>query len=150
MQLQRFDLSTAIIRTTAIALLALMAGCSSSDPLAGSILQPNKSSNRSAAAAEVGLARHLKRIKAKFYGAYWCPYCTKQKELFPKEALGYINYIECDAGGKNPRPDLCLKAKVKGFPTWEIKGRRYSGLLSLEELAELSGYKGDRNFQNRI
>ncbi|MFE1748505.1 hypothetical protein [Coleofasciculus sp. H7-2] len=148
MQLQRFDLSAVIIRTTAIALLTLMAGCSS-DPLAESALQPTQSSNRAiATTAEVGLARHLKRIKAKFYGAYWCPYCTKQKEMFPKEALSYINYIECDANGKNPRPDLCSKAKVKGFPTWEIKGRRYSGLLSLEELAELSEYKGDRNFQN--
>ncbi|WP_206757287.1 hypothetical protein [Coleofasciculus sp. FACHB-1120] len=149
MQLQRFDLSAVIIRTTAIALLALIAGCSS-DPYAESALEPNISSNRTATTAEVGLARHLKRIKAKFYGAYWCPFCTKQKELFPKEALGYINYIECDAGGQNPRPDLCTKAKIKSFPTWEIQGRRYSGLLSLEELAELSGYKGDRNFQNRI
>jgi hypothetical protein len=149
MQVQRFDLSAVIIRTTAIALLALIAGCSS-DPYTESALQLTKSSNRAATTAEVGLARHLKRTKAKFYGAYWCPFCTKQKELFPKEALAYINYIECDAGGKNPRPDLCTKAKIKGFPTWEIKGRRYSGLLSLEELAELSGYKGDRNFQNRI
>ncbi|NEO22297.1 MAG: hypothetical protein F6K57_24065, partial [Moorea sp. SIO4A5] len=28
------------------------------------------------------LSDHLNKIGAKMYGAYWCPYCTKQKQMF--------------------------------------------------------------------
>lgn len=98
--------------------------------------------------SKVDLAAHLKKIDAKFYGAYWCPYCHKQKDLFGEQAMQQVNYIECDEKGKNPRPDLCSKAEVRSLPTWEIKGQQYRGMLSLEELADLSDYKGDRNFGN--
>lgn len=98
--------------------------------------------------SEIDLARHLKSMGAKMYGAYWCPHCHSQQELFGKEALGVINYIECDARGKNGRPDLCKAAKVPGFPTWEINNKLYPGVQRLEELAEISGYEGDRDFKN--
>lgn len=98
--------------------------------------------------AEIGLARHLKKIKAKMYGAYWCPYCHKQQEMFGKQAWAIINYIECDPQGKNSRRDLCEKAKVEGYPTWEVKGQTYPGKMSLEDLAKISGYTGKRNFKN--
>ncbi|MEI6444971.1 MAG: hypothetical protein WCO29_18035 [Nostocales cyanobacterium ELA583] len=102
----------------------------------------------SSGAAEIALARHLKTIKATMYGAFWCPHCHHQQELFGKEAWTTITYIECDPKGTNPRPDLCKQAKLKGFPTWEIKGKTYSGTQSLETLAQISGYKGKRNFKN--
>lgn len=98
--------------------------------------------------AELALAKHLKKIGAKLYGTYWCPYCNQQKVLFGEEAFSQINYIECDPRGKNARPALCRQAKIQGFPTWEIKGKFYSGLQTLQELSELSGYKGDRNFRS--
>ena len=79
------------------------------------------------------------------YGAYWCPYCSRQKEMFG-QAFNQINEIECDPKGKNPQPNLCKSAGIRSFPTWEIKGQLYPGMLSLEELAELSGYEGSRNF----
>lgn len=100
--------------------------------------------------AEMALAAHLKQIGAKMYGAYWCSHCHDQKQLFGKSAFSQINYIECDPKGKNPQPDLCKAANVKGFPTWEINGKSVSGTQSLDELATLSGYQGSRNFQNSL
>jgi uncharacterized membrane protein len=101
--------------------------------------------------AQLALARHLREIGAKEYGAYWCPHCQDQKMLFGKEAAALIDYIECDPRGQNSRAQLCqaAAANVKGFPTWEIKGQFYSGTQSLEKLADLSGYTGPRNFQNK-
>jgi uncharacterized membrane protein len=100
--------------------------------------------------AEIALARHLKQIGAKEYGAYWCPHCHEQKQLFGKEAAKELNYIECDAKGQNGRPDLCQAAKIEGYPTWEINGQLYSGTQSLQKLADISGYTGDRNFRNSV
>ena len=101
--------------------------------------------------AQIALVRHLREIGAKEYGAYWCPHCHDQKMLFGKEAAALIDYVECDPKGQNSRAEICqaAAANVKGFPTWEIKGQFYSGTQSLEKLADLSGYTGPRNFQNR-
>lgn len=104
----------------------------------------------SSGAAEMALAQHIKKVGAKMYGAFWCPHCHDQKQLFGQQAFSQINYIECDPKGKNPRPDLCQAANIEGFPTWEINGQFYSGTQSLEQLAELSGYQGPRNFRNSI
>lgn len=52
-----------------------------------------------------------------FYGAYWCPHCNDQKEMFG-ESLQYVNYVECDAGGENADPDACVKAGVEYYPSW--------------------------------
>ena len=100
--------------------------------------------------AQLALARHLGEVGAKEYGAYWCPHCHEQKMLFGKEAAALIDYIECDPKGQNSRAEICQAAgaNIKGFPTWEIKGQFYSGTQSLEKLADLSGYTGQRNFQN--
>jgi hypothetical protein len=92
-----------------------------------------------------GLATHLKKIGARMYGAYWCPHCKDQKDAFGT-AFRNIDYVECDPGGTNARPALCKKAKITGYPTWEIKGKLYPGTQSLEELAKLSGYSGPSNF----
>ena len=90
------------------------------------------------------LAQHLTVTNAKMYGAYWCPHCLDQKKRFG-EAKKLIPYIECDAKGENPQPALCQEKGIKGFPTWEINGKMLSGERSLDELADASGYKGDRN-----
>lgn len=79
------------------------------------------------------------------YGAYWCPHCTRQKELFGS-AVQTINYVECDPRGPNPQPNLCREAGIKGYPTWEINGKFFVGVQSLEELAEASNFKGTKNF----
>jgi glutaredoxin len=87
-----------------------------------------------------GLATQLKKIGAKMYGAYWCPHCTDQKEMFG-QASSQINYIECDPRGQNPQPNLCQKAGIQGYPTWEINGKLYPGVQPLQNLARLSGYQ---------
>jgi hypothetical protein len=95
---------------------------------------------------QIALATHLQTIKARMYGAYWCPHCHAQQELFGKEAFSAITYIECDPRGKDAQPDLCTAANIKAYPTWEIRGKYYTGRQSLEKLAILSGYKGSSNF----
>jgi uncharacterized membrane protein len=97
--------------------------------------------------AEIALARHLTQIGAQEYGAYWCPHCYDQKQLLGKEAFAIINYIECAPDGKNSQTQLCEKAGIQGFPTWEIKGELYPGLQPLQKLAELSNYQGQQNFK---
>ncbi len=109
--------------------------------------------------AEIQFAKHLKSIGAKEYGAYWCPHCYEQKELFGYQAVKELNYVECAPDGKNSQTALCqqIGAQVEkqtgkqfGFPTWEINGKFYSGVQKLEKLAELSGYQGPTNFKNTI
>ena len=92
---------------------------------------------------KLALANHLQKIDAKFYGAFWCPYCKRQKELFGQEAIKKINYIECDPAGENPQPRKCEAAQIDALPTWEINGTIYPGYLTLEQLAEKSGYRED-------
>ena len=98
--------------------------------------------------AELALAQHLKESGAVMYGAWWCPHCHEQKELFGAEAAQLLTYVECAEDGVNPQPKLCRsKPEIKGFPSWEVKGQFYSGSQSLERLAELSGYTGSKNFR---
>lgn len=97
--------------------------------------------------AEMALADHLTAIGAKKYGAFWCPHCYSQKQLFGQEAFSKINYVECDPAGKNPQRDACTQADVQSYPTWEINGEIYRGTQSLEQLAEASGYEGPTEFK---
>ncbi|PSB04437.1 vitamin K epoxide reductase family protein [Merismopedia glauca] len=102
--------------------------------------------------AEIELAKYLKAKGVKMYGAFWCPHCHEQKEVFGKQAFSEINYVEC-ADPKEPRRQLevCQKAKIESYPTWEINGKLVEpGAKSLEELAKISGYKGSLKFQNKI
>ncbi len=96
--------------------------------------------------AELGLSKHLKQIGAKMYVLYTCPHCFKQKQLFGKEALAELNWVECKEDGVNAQPQLCQAANIQSVPTWDIKGKFYSGEQELQKLADLSGYTGDRNF----
>ena len=86
------------------------------------------------------LAKHLTNIGSTMYGAYWCPYCTEQKNLFGKDFV-HINYVECDPKGSNPNPALCKEKNITGYPTWEINGKMHQGVYSLEQLSSLSGFE---------
>ena len=98
--------------------------------------------------AEIGLARHLKKIGAKEYIAWWCPHCHEQKQLFGKEAYGEIAHVDCAEGASDSQPDLCQAANIQSFPTWKINGKTFEGVQSLEKLAQVSGYQGLHNFKN--
>lgn len=96
--------------------------------------------------AEMQLARYLTDSGAQMFGVYWCPHCHHQRERFGKDAFQQIDYVECDPRGENARPQLCEDEPIDGYPTWKINGQLYPGDRSLEELADLSGYPGPRNF----
>ena len=96
--------------------------------------------------SEIALAKHLKQTGAKIYIMYTCPHCYKQKQLFGNEAIQHLNVIECLPDGKNSQTKLCTEAKIDSVPAWNINGKFYAGEQSLQKLADLSGYQGDRNF----
>ena len=96
--------------------------------------------------ADIALADHLSSTGAVMYSAYWCPHCHEQKEAFGKEATARLKVIECAPDGRNSQTELCKQKKIEGFPTWEIEGKLDAGVKPLATLADLSGYKGDRNF----
>ncbi|MBX2866141.1 MAG: vitamin K epoxide reductase family protein [Leptolyngbyaceae cyanobacterium MAG.088] len=100
-------------------------------------------------AAEIALAKHLKEIDAKMYGAYWCPHCFDQKQLFGQEAKKYMPYIECAEDGANSQMALCQSIpEISGFPTWEVNGEFLAGTQTLNTLATASGYQGPTDFKN--
>ncbi|PSN15099.1 hypothetical protein C7271_21160 [filamentous cyanobacterium CCP5] len=113
---------------SAIGLLLLAAGCT----------QPATDSDAYAAR----LADHLTATGAVMYGAYWCPHCEAQKELFGA-AMEAIPYVECDPEGENAQPELCQAKNIEGYPTWEIDGQLYPGVQPLGGLAKLSDFPDD-------
>ena len=96
--------------------------------------------------SSISLAKHLTSIGAVQYSAYWCPHCHDQKELFGKEAVSELRLVECAPNGKNSKTKLCEDKGINSFPSWEINGGIDPGVKSLEELADLSNYLGDRDF----
>ena len=86
-----------------------------------------------------GLARHLTASGVKFYGAYWCPQCADQKARFGT-AAALLPSIECDSRSPIGQPHACAQADIRAFPTWTIGHRRFEGVLSLEDLARLTGH----------
>lgn len=100
--------------------------------------------------AEVALAKHLTATGVKKYGAFWCPHCYEQKQLFGKEGFAEVDYIECDSQGKNPQRDICIAEGIQSFPTWQIDGKLNPGTKTLAELAELSKYQGNKDFKYKL
>jgi uncharacterized membrane protein len=101
--------------------------------------------------AEIQLAQHLVKSGAKEYSAFWCPHCHEQKLIFGKEAEKILEdssvKVECAAQSPKGKPQDCQAAGIKGFPTWIINGKQYSGVQNLDELAKVTGYTGAKNFK---
>ena len=89
----------------------------------------------------IELAKYLNENGVVKYSAYWCPNCLNQSELFGKQAYRELNVVECARDGINSKTQLCIDKKIKGFPTWEINGKLFLGVLSLKELSKLTGFK---------
>ena len=115
---------------------AVATGGPGTPPLVTTVSNPSKQA----------LAEHLTAAGAVMYSAYWCPHCHEQKELFGKEAAKTLKVVECAPDGQNNQVDLCKSKGLQGFPSWEINGSIDSGVKPLETLADLSGYKGPREF----
>ena len=78
------------------------------------------------------LAAQLSRQGAEFYGAWWCPACFQQKNLFGKEGSRLLPYVECDKTEADR--ERCTAAKIQAYPTWVLKGQRLVGVQRLDEL----------------
>jgi len=86
------------------------------------------------------LAEHLSEQDARFYGAYWCPACQDQEDLFGRSG-DRLPYVECHPRGRGGlMASACVEANISSFPTWIIEGERIEGVQTPEELARLSGF----------
>lgn len=84
-------------------------------------------------------ARCLTDKGVKMYGAYWCPHCQNQKELFGK-SWQYVTYVECAVPTGNGQTQVCADAGISSYPTWEFAGgKRQSRKLTIAQLSSESG-----------
>jgi hypothetical protein len=92
----------------------------------------------------IELSEYLAKSGAVMYGAFWCPHCQRQREMFGREAWANINYVECAKNGVSSNVKLCTKQDVTGFPTWKFPKfkEEASGEMPLAQLAKVSHYKG--------
>jgi hypothetical protein len=73
------------------------------------------------------------------YGAFWCPHCNEQKELFGK-SMKYVDYVECSTPDRTDQTQVCKDANISGYPTWQLQnGTRIEGKIPLEVLSKESG-----------
>ncbi len=80
----------------------------------------------------------LDEAGAEFYGAYWCPNCQRQEELFGP-SMDYINYIECAEGPADSQYEKCLLEGIEAYPTWRFdNGNELVGYQGLEALSKAS------------
>ena len=87
---------------------------------------------------QMAVSEHLRRIGALFYGAWWCPACFKQKNVFGKQAGANLPYVECDKT-ENGRK-RCRAAEISAYPTWVMGDKRLVGLQSLDALKRWSDF----------
>jgi hypothetical protein len=84
-------------------------------------------------------ARCLATKQATMYGAYWCPHCADQKEMF-RSSFQYVPYVECGVPGSRDEAPVCKDAGVKHFPTWQFgDGERREGTQTLQALGSKTG-----------
>lgn len=89
----------------------------------------------------IALAQHLRKQNMKMYGAFWCPHCARQRELFGTQAWALVDYVECAPQGYGAQVKLCRA--IDGFPEWKVEKRTMmSGEVPLSTLATLSGFAG--------
>lgn len=106
-------------------------GPGSTTPTLGQAMQPST-------AAQLGLVHHLRQAGAVFYGAWWCPACFKQKNLFGQEAGNQLPYQECEKTEEQRK--RCDQFGIQAYPTWVMGSKRLEGLQTLEHLGEWSNY----------
>lgn len=115
------------------------------------VMVPAKA-KRQSTEQSIELAKYLQSSGARMYGAFWCPHCQRQKELFGREAWKYIDYIECSPKGYKAKYATCIDQKVDGYPTWKFgNGKSQGGEMELADIAKVSGYlKKGRTFDASI
>jgi len=86
---------------------------------------------------QLSLARRLRERGVVFYGAWWCPACFRQKNLFGQEAGNQLPYIECEKTDADRQ--RCDRLGIKAYPTWVMGEKRVEGVLSLDALGHWLG-----------
>ncbi len=82
------------------------------------------------------LAACLQEKEVKFYGAFWCPACQKQKTLFGKSEK-LLPYVECSTPSGDQQTQECKDKDIKSYPTWIFANNEVlNKTLTPEELAE--------------
>jgi glutaredoxin len=106
---------------------------------AGELVYIPKKVKRTSTDQAIELAKMMREKGISMYGTYWCPHCSRQKDLFGKEAWTYINYVECSPKGYGFN-GICKN--VDGYPTFMDKRRKvdFSGERALEDLAKQVGF----------
>ncbi len=104
--------------------------------LSGGVTTPKEDNAPKGALA---LAQCLADSDATFYGAFWCPHCNSQKELFGS-AEKVLPYTECSTPDSKAQTQVCIDAGIKSYPTWQFKdGTQVTGVQTFAELAQKSG-----------
>jgi len=103
----------------------------SSTPTLGPAMEPST-------AEQLALVEHLRRQGVVFYGAWWCPACFKQKNLFGQQAGNQLPYVECEK--TDEQRQRCEQAGIAAYPTWVLGSQRLEGVQSLEKLSQWSGF----------
>lgn len=81
------------------------------------------------------LANALTQSGAKFYGAFWCPHCQKEKAWFGTSAK-LLPYVEC-SNPDHTQTQICIDKKIAGYPTWIFAdGTIKTGEITPEDLAK--------------
>lgn len=73
------------------------------------------------------------------FGAYWCPHCQDQKEMFGA-SWKHVNYVECSLPNRAGQTAECNAEGIQSYPTWEFgDGTRQTGVIPLEQLSARTG-----------
>ena len=95
--------------------------------------------NGAATAEQMAFAQCLTDSGAMMYGAYWCPHCQSQKEMFGA-SWDIINYVECSLPNRGGQTEACNLAGIQSYPTWEFSdGERVTGVQTFAQLSEKTG-----------
>lgn len=86
-----------------------------------------------ASAENVALAKCIAASGAKFYGAFWCPHCQDQKDLFGSAAK-HLPYVECSNSDRSQK-QVCADAGIEGYPTWVFADCTRANVLTKPQLA---------------
>ncbi len=102
----------------------------------------NKNSNSSGSNRLDSFASCLKDKGAVFYGAFWCPHCRDQKQIFGK-SVKLLPYVECSTPDGQSQLQVCKDKNIQSYPTWDFlvgtTTERLFGKLELSTLSEKTG-----------
>jgi len=106
---------------------------------------------RASSEQAIALAKKLADKGVVMYGAFWCPHCARQKELFGREAFQYITYVECAPRGYSAQPLICNSKNVDGYPTWVFRDKTVlSGERPLDDFAKQVNFKFDPKLEKNV